>query len=93
MVQDITLTIQSGGMIAFEKTGVYPEFLVFYSRRLRRSWRFKKVKEIQNGILKVNGEITFNYFFDGLGCRMQSIKDGIVTEDWEIEMIKMEMRD
>jgi len=93
MVQDIALTIQSGGMIGFEKTGVYPEFLVFYSRRLRRTWRFKQVKEMQNGVLKVNGQVAFNYFFDGLGCRMQSLTDGVVTEDWEIEMVRMEMRD
>jgi len=31
MVQDIAVTMQSGGMIAFEKTGVYPQFIVFHS--------------------------------------------------------------
>jgi len=31
MIPDITLTMQSGGMIAFEKTGVYPQFIVFHS--------------------------------------------------------------
>lgn len=91
-VPDITLTIQSGGMNEFEKTGVYPEFLVFHSRELRRTWRFKQVKEIQNGMLKVNGQIAFHYFFDGLGCKMQSITDGIVSAEWEIEEILMELR-
>jgi hypothetical protein len=92
-VPDITLAIQSGGMIAFEKTGVYPEFLVFHSRELRRTWRFKKEKEIQNGMLKVNGQIAFHYFFDDFGCKMQSITDGIVSDEWEIVEILMELRD
>lgn len=92
-VTDITLTIQSGGMIEFEKTGIYPEFLLFHSAQLRRTWRFKQVNEIQNGVLKVNGQIAFHYFFDGMGCKMQTITNGFITADWEIEMIRMEMRD
>ena len=92
-VQDISLTIQSGGMIAFEKTGISPEFLVFHSRELGRTWRQKMKGDMQNGVLKVNGQKAFHYFFGGLGCRMQSLTDGVVKEDWEIEIIKMEMRD
>lgn len=38
-VLDIKLSIHSGGMIAFEKTGIIPQFLVFHSRKLRRTWR------------------------------------------------------
>jgi hypothetical protein len=80
-------------MIEFEKTGIYPEFLVFHSTTLRRTWRFKQTNAIQNGVLKVNGQIAFHYFFDGRGCRMQTVTDGVITADWEIEMIRMEMRD
>ena len=90
---DIKLTIQSGGMIAFEETGIYPEFLVFHSAQLRRTWRFKQINETQNGVLKVNGQIAFHYFFDGLGCKMQSITDGVLSAEWEIEEILMELRD
>lgn len=92
-VTDITLTIQSGGMIEFEKKGIYPEFLLFHSAQLRRTWRFKQTNAIQNGVLKVNGQIAFHYFFDGRSCRMQSITDGVVTKNWEIEMIMIQMRD
>lgn len=93
MSMDIKLTIQKGGFIAFEKTGIYPEFLLFHSAALKRSWRFKHVKEIQDGFLKVNGQIAFHYFFDGLGCKIQSVNNGIVTSEWDIEDIMMEMRD
>ena len=39
--KDITLEVHSGGMIAFEKTGIYPEFLQFNSKSLKRTWRFE----------------------------------------------------
>lgn len=90
---DIKLTIQSGGYLEFEKTGIIPRFLVFHSRELRRTWRFKQTKDTQNGVLKVNGQVSFNYFFDGLGCKMQSVTEGVVGDEWEVAGIKMEMRD
>jgi hypothetical protein len=90
---DITLTIQKGGSIAFEKTGIYPEFLLFHSAKLKRSWRFKQTKDTQNGVLKLNGQIAFHYFFDGLVCKMHILIDGVVGEEWEIEGIVLELRD
>ena len=93
IISNIELTIQQGGMIEFEETGVYPEFLIFHSAQLRRVWRFKKINEIQNGVLKVNSQIAFYYFFDGIGCKIQIVVGGIVTKEWAIEKIKIEMRD
>jgi hypothetical protein len=92
-VRDITLSIQSGGMIEFEKTGIFPEYLLFHSLELRRTWRFKQLKEIQNGALKVNGQIAFHYFYDESGCKIETVKDGVVIDEWEVAGIKMEMRD
>lgn len=92
-IQDFTLTIQKGGFIAFEKTGIYSEFLIFNSSQLRRTWRLKLVNEKQNGFLKVNGQIAFHYFFNGFSCVMQSVTNGNVTDEWEIAEILMEMRD
>lgn len=92
-IPDIKLTIQSGGMFAFSETGICPHFLVFNSRDLCRTWRLKLKEDIQNGVLKINGQIAFNYFFDGLGCKIQSVTDAIVAEEWDIEEILMELRD
>ncbi|MNQ67671.1 hypothetical protein D3C85_822020 [compost metagenome] len=92
-IPDIKLTIQSGGSLVFEKTGILPEFLIFHSKQLQRTWRLKLKEDKQNGVLKVNGQITFHYFFDGLGCKMQSVTEGVVTGEWEIEEIMMELRD
>lgn len=66
---------------------------MFNSRDLRRTWRLKLKEDIQNGVLKINGQIAFNYFFDVLNCKMQSVTDGIVVEEWDIEEILMELRD
>lgn len=90
---DITLSIQSGGSLVFEKTGILPNFLLFHSRSLKKTWRLKLKGKQQNGVLKVNGQITFHYFFDGLGCKMQTIKEGIVSAELEIEEITMVLRD
>jgi hypothetical protein len=93
IVRDITLSIQSGGMLEFEKTGIYPEYLLFHSLQLRRTWRFKQLKDIQNGVLKVNGLIAFHYFYDESGCRIQTVTNGVVIDEWEVAMISMQMRD
>lgn len=90
---EITLKLQSGGMIPFEKTGILPNYLVFTSRELRRTWRFKLKEDTQNGVLKVNGQVAFRYFFDDLGCKIQSVTDGQVREEWEIDDILLELRD
>lgn len=92
-VSDIKLSIHSGGMIAFEKTGITPQYLVFHSQKLRRTWRLKLKKDTQNGVLKVNGQIAFHYFFDGLCYKIQNITDGILSAEFKIEDKLMESRD
>jgi hypothetical protein len=93
IVQDMRLIIQSGGMIEFEKIGILPRYLVFISSRLGRTWRLKLKEDTQNGVLKIRGQVAFNYFFDGLGCKIQSVTDGQVGEEWEIDEVLLELRD
>jgi hypothetical protein len=92
-ISSTKLSIHSGSSIEFVKTGILPEFLVFHSSQLRRTWRLKLKEDKQNGVLKVNGQIAFHYFFDGLDCKMQTVLDGIVSAEWVVEEIVMEMRD
>lgn len=93
MSMDFTLTIQRGGMLAFEKTGIYPEFLLFHSAQLGTSWRVKLRSEKQNGFLKLKGQIAFHYYFDDDSCKIQSVANGVVTSECDILTIAMEMRD
>lgn len=80
-------------MIEFSETGMVPRFLVFNAPQLRRTWRLKLKDDTQNGVLKVNGQVAFHYFFDDLGCKIQSVTDGQVGEEWEIDDILLELRD
>ncbi len=91
--KDFLLTIQSGGIIIFEKTGVLPQFLIFNSKSLQRTWRVTLQADQQQGVILMNGVVAYTYFFDGLRCKMQSVVDGVVIEEWEIDEIGMEMRD
>ncbi len=93
MAMDFTLTIQKGGFKAFEKTGIYPEFLLFYSVQLGTIWRVKLRNEKQNGFLKLKGQIAFYYFFDNGSCKIQSVTNGVVTSECDILKISIEMRD
>ncbi|POY34702.1 hypothetical protein C3K47_18890 [Solitalea longa] len=79
---DIKLTFRQGGMWEFEKTGIYPEYLIFSSKSLNRSWRYKKQMHIQKGSLKVKDEIICNYIFDSNGCKIQEVKNGIPCRQW-----------
>jgi hypothetical protein len=47
---------------------------------------------VQNGVLKVNGQIAFHYFFDESGCKMQTV-DRIVIDEWRVTMIIMETQE
>lgn len=62
------LTIVQGGMIEFVLTGVYPEYLVFYSEEYKRSWRVKLRNKKQNGKLKLNGKYMFEYQYKEMNC-------------------------
>lgn len=84
---DFKLTVQTGGSLVFEKIGIIPEFLIFNSKTLKRTWRLKLKAKNQNGVLKLNGKIAFFYFFDGFDCKMQAINQDFITNEWEIEEI------
>ncbi|MBA6316878.1 hypothetical protein [Cellulophaga baltica] len=88
---DIGITILKGGSREFEKTGVYPRYILFYSSELKRNWRFKLLGEEQSGVLKINKEPAFKYeFSENSGCRIQAIGEN----EWHyVVSIRTEMRD
>ena len=71
MKMNVTLTILQGGMREFERTGVYPEYLLFYLPEYKRSWRVKLRKKNQNGFLKLNGENHFEYAYKNGRCKIK----------------------
>jgi hypothetical protein len=85
---DITLTIQKGGMHEFEKTGVYPEYLIFHSGKLKKSWRIKQKQKNQAGVLRYGREVVYNYMIRDEICKIQSVENGVPVSDWiEVENV------
>jgi hypothetical protein len=60
----VSLTIVQGGMREFERTGIYPEYLLFYFHEHKRTWRVKLCNETQRGYLKLKGINQFEYIYD-----------------------------
>ncbi len=90
---DFEVTFQQGGFIEFEETGIYPRHILFYSRKLKRNWRFKMIGETQSGVLKLNKISAYRYVFStDLSCKIQAIGEGD-SEWYEPEYIVNEMRD
>lgn len=93
-MEDIQVTLQQGGMIEFEKTGIFPEYLIFHSPSLKISWRFKLASNPQKGTLKVKGVKTFGYEFFDNGCKLRKVENGVPVSPWhEVEEMIVEMCD
>ena len=88
------ITHIQGGMREFERTGVYPEYLLFNLSGTSQSWRVKIKKKPQEGVLKSKGAIVYRYKFDGHFCNFRKVhKDGSLSEWMEPEVMITEMRD
>ena len=92
--EDITLTISKGGMLEFEKTGVYPEYLIFHSGKLKKTWRIKQKHKNQAGVLRSGGEVIYNYMMRDEICKIQPVENGVPVSDWiEIDTVMFMMCD
>ena len=90
----LEVTFQQGGMVEFEKTGIYPQYLLFNLPGTRQSWRVKIKEKPQNGILKSKGLSVYEYMFNGHLCKYRkTYKDGSFSEWNEPEIMSIEMRD
>ena len=69
---NVSLTIVQGGKREFERTGIYPEYLLFYFPELKRTWRVKLRNETQRGFLKSKGFNQFEYVYKNGNCKIKS---------------------
>ena len=90
--EQLSVTHQMGGMMEFQKTGVYPEKLIIYSLKYEHIWRIKVRKDTQTGTLCIKKIPFYNYNFDGKSFCFQKLDNGIAISDWipvKAIMIKM----
>lgn len=81
-LNDLTVSIEKGGMREFDETGVYPSYIKFYSAKSKKSWKQKLKSENQTGFVKANGKVIFRYELMEHGCRVKFIKDNTLNEEW-----------
>jgi len=75
-----SLTKVNGGMREFERTGEYPEYLLFYLEDYKKTWRVKLRNDSQNGILKMNKKPQFEYRYINGACWIRDINETNFTE-------------
>ena len=60
----LQIKYRQGGMVEFEKTGIYPRKLLVYDPNLNKRWS-RKISEVKNsGELKVGNKIIYKYFIN-----------------------------
>lgn len=90
----LEITYQQGGMREFEKTGIYPEYLLFKLPGTRCNWRIRIKEKPQSGVLKSKGKPVYEYTFDGNLCKFRSVNEyGTFSEWMEPEIMSTMMLD
>ena len=91
---ELEVTHIQGGMREFERTGIYPEYLLFNLPGTRKNWRIRIKQTPQTGVLKSKGRVLYEYRFDGSGCSFRNVKnDGSFSAWKKPEFMMHEMRD
>jgi hypothetical protein len=89
-VEGIIVTHTTGGMMEFERTGIYPNKLTIKSSEFNHTWRVKVTAENQSGMLKFEKLPVFYYWFDEMGFKIQKVLKGEVKPhflDFEMRSI------
>lgn len=90
----LQITHIQGGMREFERTGIYPDYLLFNLSCTRQSWKVRIKKTPQEGVLKIKGKVLYEYNFDGYSCNFRKLEnDGSFTTWMVPECLIIEMRD
>ncbi len=80
-MDDLFVTHTMGGMMEFEKTGIYPNKLRISSIKHDHVWRIKITEESQSGMLKIKRIPVYFYVSDETCFTIQEVVDGVVQED------------
>ena len=91
---NLEITHIQGGTREFERTGIYPNYLIFYLTGTRQKWKVNIKQNPQEGYLKSKGKVVFEYHFDDSVCKYRKVQDDGSISDWmEPEGMVFQMRD
>jgi len=78
----LNITHIQGGMREFERTGIYPNYLLFYLTDTRQKWKINIKQSPQKGSLKSKGKVVFEYHFDDCFCKYRKVQDDGSFSKW-----------
>lgn len=82
IINDLHIRRIQGGLREFQRTGIYPDKIIFSSSLLAKSWRLKVKTDNQSGSIKFDGGVIFNYRLFNDCCEIQ-IMDKIQSDlEW-----------
>lgn len=89
----LQITFQQGGMREFERTGIYPEYLLFNLPGTPINWKIEIEDKPQIGVLKSKGMVVYEYRFDGHLCKFRkAYQDGSVSEWMEYNCARLKIQ-
>jgi hypothetical protein len=92
-IEEVHVTHSMGGIMEFERTGIYPNTLKIKSSTFKQTWRVKVKEDRQSGVLKIKGAVVYQYSFDEKGFSIQEVVNGIVMQDCLTVIMTVEMND
>lgn len=93
IVNDLSIRRIQGGMREFQKTGIYPDNIIFTSWQLDKSWKQKVKADNQFGCVKMDGIVIFNYRLLEDHCEIQIVQDASSDAKWIKKEISITMCD
>jgi len=91
-LKELTITHHQSGIREFERTGIYPEYLIFNLPGTCQNWRIRIKEKPQEGFLKSKGKSVCHYSFDGDLCKTRIVNEDGSLSNWiepEIMMFQM----
>jgi len=85
---DLVIQKIKGVMHEYQQTGIYPNYLEFYSTSLKKTWRHKLKSETKSGDLILHGKIIFKYVYSDRICNVQKVVNDTLSPEWiEVEVM------
>ena len=90
----LEVTHVQGGMREFERTGIYPEYLLFNLPGTRQNWKVRIKQTPQNGFLNSKGKVLYEYSFDENFYKFRKVKSDDSFSEWLVpDSVSIEMTD
>jgi hypothetical protein len=93
IIESITVSREQGGFKEFEKTGIYPDYLVFKSSLLKKTWKHRVKSDKQIGVIKSKGFLLFNYELTPNRFRLKYINPEGKQSKWVYKDLRLVIYD